>query len=111
MVHLLVADSFLGPAEGREVNHKDGHKPNCMVDNLEYVSRIGNAMHAKQAGLYQRGSDRHNALLTEQQVKQIRFRYRSGLVMQKTLAEDYGVTKGTIQSIVTGKTWNWVKND
>ncbi len=46
-VHRIVAEAFHGGApEGHEVNHKDGDKRNCRADNLEWVTKKENAVHA-----------------------------------------------------------------
>jgi hypothetical protein len=51
-VHRLVAQSFLpNPDALPEVNHKDGIKTNCRVDNLEWSSRVDNKLHAVKLGL------------------------------------------------------------
>ncbi len=51
LVHRLVAETFLGPREGRTVNHKDGNKRNNAVNNLEYLTAAENTTHAFQSGL------------------------------------------------------------
>ncbi len=46
-VHRIVADAFHGRApDGHEVNHKDGDNQNCRADNLEWVTKKENAVHA-----------------------------------------------------------------
>lgn len=45
-VHRLVAESFIeNPDNLPEVNHKDENKENNSVDNLEWITRIGNMQH------------------------------------------------------------------
>ena len=44
-VHHIVAEAFIGPAYGREINHKNGDKTDNHVDNLEWVTRSQNNQH------------------------------------------------------------------
>jgi len=51
-LHQLVASHFLeNPNNYREVNHKDGDKLNCHVNNLEWMSRSENVKHMWDTGL------------------------------------------------------------
>ncbi len=43
--------------------------------------------------------------LTQEQVDDIRSRYKEGNIFQRELAQEYGVTRGNISSIIRGKTW------
>ena len=51
-VHRLVALTYLGPANGLEVNHKDLDRSNNHVNNLEYVSHTQNIRHSVEQGSY-----------------------------------------------------------
>lgn len=52
-VHRLVAETYIPrPRNCNEVNHKDGHKQNNCIDNLEWCSRRDNILHGHDHGLY-----------------------------------------------------------
>lgn len=55
LVHRIVALAFL-PTEDEtlEVNHKDGDKNNCAVDNLEWATRVENVQHSHDENLHPR---------------------------------------------------------
>lgn len=51
-IHRLVAEAFIpNPNNLKEVNHIDGNRLNNFVENLEWVSRLGNIHHAINTGL------------------------------------------------------------
>lgn len=51
-VHRLVAEAFIYPYCGEQVNHKDGNKQNNSVDNLEWCNGSENMIHAYRSGLH-----------------------------------------------------------
>ncbi len=108
LVHRLVAEAFLGPCPaGYEVNHKNSNKADNRAANLEYVTRSENLRHRVALGIG-RGEDNARAVLTEQQVHEIRRRHRDG-EGYKRLGAAYGVSWGAIRSIIKRRTWNWVE--
>jgi hypothetical protein len=54
LVHRLVADAFIKPADGKEyVNHVDGNPSNNYVENLEWCDHSENLIHAYENRLNQ----------------------------------------------------------
>ena len=52
LVHILLAKEFIENKDNKLfVNHKDGKKSNNVIDNLEWVTRSENAIHAIETGL------------------------------------------------------------
>lgn len=52
LAHRLVAETFFDKIEGKEfVNHINADKMDCSLQNLEYVDRRGNAIHAVEMGI------------------------------------------------------------
>lgn len=103
-VHKLVAKLFLPNIYNCSVvNHLDGNKLNCNVDNLEWTTYSKNNQHAYDTGLKQKGEGQYNAKLTIEQVKEIR-RNGKNSTFQK-IADLYGVSKATIRDVLLNKTW------
>ena len=50
--HKLVAMTFIGAANGLDVNHKNAIKTDNRLENLEYCSRSQNMRHAHDIGLH-----------------------------------------------------------
>lgn len=105
-LHFLVASAFLGERpNGYEINHKDANKENNHLDNLEYCTHTENMRHAFQRNLrkHARGEQNGMSKLTKQQVREIRELAKT--MMQKDIAQIYGVVPSVIQSIVSNRTW------
>jgi hypothetical protein len=69
-------------------------------DNIQQAIRRGRRAQVKPP--VRRGEKNARAKLTEQQVREIRVAYRPGVC---GLAKRYGVTRSTIRSVATGRTW------
>lgn len=108
-VHQLVAAAFLGPRPtDHDVNHRDGDKTNNRADNLEYVTRKQHEAHTRNVLNRPRGpqGETHpHARLTEEQVREIHRLYAAGEGTQKQIANRFGVSLLTVNSIVTGQHW------
>lgn len=110
-VHRLVLHVFAGPCpDGMEVNHIDGNKLNARLENLEYVTRSENQLHAFRAGLNSReGARNQKAILTESDVLTIRAEYTGAYGQCAKLARRYGVSHAAIQDIIHGRNWGHLK--
>ena len=92
-VHRLVATTFLGAANGRDVNHRNGDKHDNSLRNLEYLSRGENHRHAYRTGLRPPVGRK----LTNEQVRRIAG--LQGAVSQKDIARQFGVSCTTVNRI------------
>lgn len=119
LVHKLVDEAFNGPVQpGLEVNHIDGIKANCRLANLERVTRQQNVVHAVATGLRvaAKGSSHGRAVLTEEQVAEIRKEVgplqagkRLPYGLSGGLAKRYGISRSAMSSILKGGHWSHVE--
>ena len=107
-VHDLVALAFVGPRpEGKQVNHKDGNKGNLFWKNLEWITPKQNIAHAIRTGLRDTtGEANGNSKLTAEDVKVIR--KIGSRISPSKLGRRFGVNRGMIWSILTGRHWKRV---
>jgi hypothetical protein len=106
LVHRLVMLAFVGPCpEGMECNHLDGDKTNNRIENLEYVTKSENAIHAYANGLAPKGEDHGRSKLTESNVKEIRKLYATGKYLQRELGARFGIAQTQVSSIVRREQW------
>ena len=112
----LVLEAFVGPCpEGMEACHNNGDPADNRLENLRWDTRSANALDAVRHGTASalgrntRGTSNGNCKLTEQEVKDIDRKCRSGAI-KKDLALQYGVTPTMITYIAKHKTWKhlWV---
>lgn len=112
-VHYMVSLAFFGQRpKGTEINHKNGEKTDNRPENLEYVTKSENVLHAYRNGLMtkKRGSLNGMSKLTEDDVSQIRA-YREKFVGRyygiKKLAEECGISEAQIKDIVNRRRNIW----
>lgn len=114
-VHRLVAEAFHGPSRGLHVNHIDCNKTNNAASNLEWVTRAGNAAHAKQHGRFElqtlngqqlaRVNPNRARKLCATQVDEI-IRLAASSAMKKTeIAAAFGISPSVVSKIHLGKLW------
>lgn len=73
LIHRLVLQTFqpIPNPEDYDVNHKDTCKQNNFTDNLEWMTRSENIIHAFNNGLAKQGEKHPNSKYTEDQIHSI----------------------------------------
>lgn len=110
--HKIVSECFIpNPNNLRDIDHKNGDKLDCCVDNLERVTHAENVKRAYETGLIRKqcGEEHHAHKLTAKDVKYIRSVYskRDPNYGAVALAKKFGVDHTTIHDIVNEKTWRY----
>lgn len=109
--HRIVAKLFVdNPMNFPEVNHIDFDRKNCRADNLEWTTHIENVRYSSKAGRLSekaRGVNNVRAILSEEDVKNIRELYKSGNNIAE-IARMYKRGWQTINHIIKGTTWKHV---
>lgn len=97
--HQLVLEAFVGPCPaGQEVRHKNDDRSNPRLSNLEYGTRAQNIADCKRNGGFKNGASH----LTEELVREIHARPTE---TTDSLAKEYKVSMGTIESIMRVRHW------
>ncbi len=111
LVHRLVAKAFVpNPNNFPEVNHLDGDKTNNKSSNLEWVTRIDNALHSTKILGKNRGQLVGTSKLTKEDVLKIYDLLDQG-VKQKQIADQFSVTIFAINRINKDKNWSWLRSE
>lgn len=93
-LHQIVAMTYISnPHNKPMVNHIDGDKTNCRVENLEWVTRMENYIHAVELGLYP------NAKIHPSQKREVYDLVISGVPVAQ-VAQRYGMRPGGVRSLV-----------
>lgn len=104
-VHRIIAQCFVpNPDNKPEVNHIDGDKLNNHKDNLEWVTRSENSIHACRTGLQPTGSSSHMSKLKEIDLDVIRDMITKGF-RGVDIAKEFGVSRHLISKIKHNKCW------
>jgi hypothetical protein len=109
-VHRLVASVFCENINNlNEVNHKDGNKLNNNKENLEWVTRSENVLHAFRSGLAKplSGEKNPSAKISEMEALTIKTFLDAGYGPTK-IAKLFKKSIHIIKDISRGKTWKYV---
>lgn len=110
-VHMLVLKAFVGPKpEGMECLHEDGNPVNNRLSNLSWGTPAQNAADRIRHGTTTWGERHPLVRLTSQQVSDIRSLLAEGH-SDAGLAAKFGVSKGHIGQIRTGRRWKLREED
>lgn len=109
-VHVLVARAFCGkqPTPKHEVNHRDLDKKHNHYRNLEWTTHKQNIQHFHKNG-YQHGliagEKNPMAVLTNEQVLEIRSHYTGTRGEIAQFSREYGISYAPMWMLVNGKHW------
>lgn len=106
-VHRLVAETFFGPPNGKEVNHKNGNPLDNRAENLEWMTKSQNHRHMydvlKRPGhMTKTGSAHHNSKTYD--VAKV-FHMRALGATQCDIARSIGCSDFTVGKILNGTHW------
>lgn len=112
-VHHLVLEAFVGPRpEGQVARHGSPDRQDNRLANLcwgTYKENEADKLRDGTAFRLPRGTAHWRSELTEEIVRAMRQRYAAGGVLQRELAEEYGVTPGAVHDVIRGRRWSWVE--
>jgi len=106
-IHILTLEAFRGcRPDGMECRHLDGNQSNGCIENLEWATHQSNIEDKKRHGTHQAGENHGGSKLNWCKVRMIKRAKQRG-VSTATIAKTFGVSKATIQRIVSGNGWNY----
>ena len=112
-VHRLACEARWGPPPSpkHEAAHScgKGHLGCCNPKHVSWKTPAENQRDKLAHGTAARGAKNALAKLSEEDVREIR-RLR-GLVSEKEIAKMFGVSRGCISGIFTGKNWSWLNDE
>lgn len=109
VIHRLIAINFIpNPNNKPEINHKNGIKSDNSIDNLEWVNRSENVLHAfrNKLKISAKGERHGRSKLTEEDVFNIR-KIGNSLSAYK-VGKMFSVGHRAIRLILIGETWTHI---
>lgn len=116
-LHRVVAEAWIeNPLNKLQVNHINFERDDNRVSNLEWATPSENALHSYNNGRikkpictnFVKGSKVGTAKLNEEQVKEIRQKFKPRIYTREMLAKEYGVSHHTIKDVILRR-WKHVK--
>jgi len=111
-IHRLVLFAFVGPppSEKHECCHNDGDPSNNNLSNLRWGTKKENQADRKVHGTLSVnvGISNGQAKLAESNVREIRKMLEARELLQREIADHFGVSANTIRDIKTGRCWSHV---
>jgi hypothetical protein len=106
VAHRFLLNLFDGPLtdDERALHHCD-NPPCCRPDHLFKGTNADNMADMVAKGRSLTGERHPRAKLTENDVREIRQRYRPGVVTARALAHEFGIERDTVYDIVTYRSW------
>lgn len=108
-VHQLVCEAFHGPAppSKSQVSHIDGDKLNNRPENLRWADWKDNRADGRVVGEIKTGEERHNSILTERDVLDVRELHAGGLGMRE-IGRSFGICHQHVGDIIRRRTWKHI---
>ena len=108
-IHKLVIETFKHKRpEGKHINHIDGNKLNNKIENLEYLTRKQNTIHAMKLGLIRKGEETTNSKLNNRDVLKIKNLISASNVKASKIAIMFNVSHQCIKDIKKERTWKHI---
>lgn len=109
---MMITFKFVWNYKELFVNHINGIKTDCRLENMEWCTLQENNRHARDTGLLCVGEDCPWSVLTESQVREICFIIENNQYKSITeLANRYNCSVTTIGDIVRGISWKHISKD
>lgn len=108
-LHQIVMLAFVGsPPDGFEINHKNGSKADCRLENLEYVTHSENIQHAFDTGLEisMKGERHHQHKLTEAEAREVFALCKT--MKQRDIAARFGISQIAVSKINRKVNWKHI---
>jgi hypothetical protein len=105
-VHQLLLKAFVRmPSKGEECLHINGVKNDCRLENLRWGTRKENVADAIKHGTATVGERNGAALLSQDDANNIRLLKETYKLLNKQIANYYGVASSTISRIIRNETY------